>query len=103
MPNLEAVLQQLRQERALTHSELKRLNQAISVLKGSSTVRPGRAVRTISADARRRIAEAQRRRWAKVKGETAKAGKRTLSAAAKRRIAAAQKARWAKFRASKKH
>ena len=31
MPNLEAVLQQLRQERALTHSELKRLNQAISV------------------------------------------------------------------------
>jgi hypothetical protein len=103
MPNLKVVLQQLRQERARAQSELGRLNQAISALEGSSIDRPTRGHKTMSADARKRIAEAQRRRWAKVKSESAKAGKRTLSPATRRKIAAAQKARWAKFRAAKKH
>lgn len=103
MPNLEALLEQLRQEQARAQSELERLSQAISVLEASSTGRPGRGVRIMSADSRKRIAAAQRRRWARVKGESTKPGKRNLSPAARRRIAAAQKARWATFRAAKKH
>ena len=103
MQNLEVVLQQLRQERARAQSDLELLDQAISVLEGSSMLRSGGGVRTMSTDARGRIAEAQRRRWAKVKGQTSTARKRTLSPAARKKIAAAQKARWAKFRANKKH
>ena len=103
MENLGVVLHQLREERTRTQSQLDRLDQAISVLEDSGEAvsergtRSGR--RTMSADARRRIGEAQRRRWAKVK---ATSRIRVLSAAARRRIAAAQKARWAKFRATKK-
>ena len=60
----------------------------------------------LSAAGRARIVEAQRLRWAKVKGkprEIAAASKKcTRSAAARKRIAAAQRARWAKVRAQKK-
>lgn len=70
----------------------------------------------MSAAARARIAEAQRARWARQKGQssvaaqttstasagTAKRGPRRLNAAARARIAAAQKARWAKFKAAQK-
>ena len=66
--------------------------------------------RTLSPAARRRIAAAQKKRWAAFhagKGPAAKkavvtkkaSGKRVLSAAARKRIAAAQKKRWAAFRA----
>ena len=104
MASFAAALQQLREERSRAQSLVERLNQAISVLEGSRTAgseplkRSGR--RTMSADARRRIAEAQGRRSAKVRGATKK---RSLSPAARRRIVAAQKARWAKFRAAKRH
>ncbi len=102
MHNLDAIVQQLRAERAQAQTQLDRLDRAISVLEGGGstssaiTRRSGR--RTMSADPRRRIAEAPRRR-PKVKGTRRK---RTLSPAARRRIVAAQKARWAKFRAEKK-
>jgi len=66
---------------------------------------PLRTRRTLSAAAPRRIASAQRRRWATVKkGQTAKAApvkKRKLSAAARKRIAEATRKRWAEFRARK--
>ena len=106
MAHLDAVVQQLREERTRVESELAKLNRAILVLEntggGSSHLRrSGR--RGMSPEARARIAEAQRRRWAKVKGAAGKTGKRALSPAARRRIVAAQKARWAKFRAAKKH
>ena len=64
----------------------------------------------MSAAGRARIAEAQRRRWAKTKGESpaepaadkpAKK-KRKMSAAGRAAIIAAQKARWAKAKALKK-
>jgi len=61
--------------------------------------------RTMSAEARKRIASAQRARWAKVKGDTvAKAvsssarKKRTLSPEAREKMAAAARARWAKVK-----
>src|ERR1700730_4378692 len=68
--------------------------------------RPTRKERTISTAGRKRIADAQRARWAKIKGEkvisisSRKGG--TMSPAARKRIAAAQKARWAKWRAQRK-
>jgi hypothetical protein len=56
--------------------------------------------RVMSASARKRIAAAQRKRWAEYKKEQeAPAKKRKLSAAGRKRIAAATKKRWADFRA----
>ena len=100
MASLDAVIQQLRQERSRTQSQLQSLDQAISALEGSGTSKPRSGRGTMSAAGRRRIAEAQRRRWAKVKAAGRK--RRTLSPAARARIVDAQKARWAKFKAQKK-
>jgi hypothetical protein len=99
MTNLTSVLKYLEQERNRLGAQLERLNHALSVLIGTSN---HRARRTISAAGRRRIAAAQRARWAKVKGRKvvsilARKG-RTISPAARKRIVAAQKARWAKWR-----
>ncbi len=64
--------------------------------------------RKMSAAAREKIAEAQRRRWAAAKGEAAPETpaapkpKRKISAAGKAAIAAATKKRWAAYRAAKK-
>jgi len=68
--------------------------------------------RALSASARRRIAAAQRRRWATFRKtgqgtepvkqqKPAKAKKRNISAAGKKRIAEATRKRWAAFRAAK--
>jgi hypothetical protein len=58
--------------------------------------------RVMNAAARKRIAQAQRKRWAefhKTKGGPAK--KRTMSAEGRERIAEATRKRWAEFRAAK--
>jgi CHASE3 domain sensor protein len=65
--------------------------------------------RKFSAAARRRMAEAQRARWAKIKGESkslapAKAPaktKRKISAAGRRAMAEASRKRWAAVKAGK--
>ena len=119
MEKLVNVLEQLRDERGRTQKQLEQLDSAISVLEGlgrdNSARTPSAAGRVVSPLARRRMAAAQRARWArarKTSGKTASktagktAGKsrvvRMLSPDARRRIAAAQKARWAKFRAEKR-
>ncbi len=116
-------------------AEISRLRQAKALLSGIRTTeshkssRPARASRptnarakrTLSAQAREKIAAAQRARWAKSKKAVKKAAriaaaastakkapavglgaksrkKRTLSAGTRTKIAAAQKARWAKVR-----
>ena len=112
MANLQSALQQLREERKQAEQQIETLDRAISAIEGivgrsSGSIRNGnRPTRVVSAAARRRMAQAQRARWAKVrqkspgKGPVAIAGKRrNLSAAARRKIAAAQRARWARFRA----
>ena len=113
MANLESALNQLREERKQAHSQIEKLNSAIAVLEGltgrnsTGTSHAARRGRTISASARRRMAEAQKARWAKVRGRSRSAGKkaakssgkRRLSAAARRKIAEAQRARWARVRA----
>jgi hypothetical protein len=97
--------------------ELSGLNAAlaafVNVYAGKSKPTTGRKRSKMSAAARRRIAVAQRARWAKARkgsppavvGAARKTGsappKRTMSASARRKIAAAQRARWAKVKQKK--
>ena len=68
----------------------------------------GRPRRKISAAARKKMAEGQRKRWAAAKGEGAPEApaapkpKRKISAAGRAAIAAATKKRWAAYRAAAK-
>lgn len=112
MANLEGALKQLREERRRAEEEVRKLQQAILAIEGiqgrssGASRNGGRPGRVVSTAARRRMAQAQKARWARVRGSSGQthaskpaAKKRTLSAAARRKIAAAQKARWARFRA----
>jgi hypothetical protein len=75
MRTLTTAVRQLKQERARTQKEVEKLDAAIRVLSGLTGTKPslgrGRAGtgkrRTMSAAARKRIAAAQRARWAKWK------------------------------------
>ena len=96
MGSLSVVVQQLRRERERAQNQVYRLDAALTAL-GSLSAN-GSKPRKFSAITRRRMAIAQRARWAKQKAKP----RRTMSAAGRRRIAAAQRARWAKFKATKK-
>jgi hypothetical protein len=75
MLNLTKLVRQLKKDRAETHRKLGHLDAALKVLGslGGSSGRSGRAQmrgkkrRTMSAAARKRIAAAQRARWARWK------------------------------------
>jgi hypothetical protein len=105
MSNLTNALQELREERKQAQAHVEKLDQAISVIEslgGSGTFRKtNQPKRIISAASRRKMAQAQKARWAKAKGHAPKP-KRTMSASARRKIAAAQRARWAKLKAQAK-
>ena len=115
MGNLSSALQQLRAERKQAQARVENLDQAISViesLNGSGTVhQANQPTRIISAASRRKMAQAQRARWAKARETsqpialaktTPAPTKRTMSAAARRKIASFQRARWAKVKAQQK-
>ena len=113
MANLDNALQQLRAERKQAQLQVEKFDQAIAViesLNGSGAVRTStRPTRTVSAASRRRMARAQKARWAKLRkpqqsvtAESAGAPQKHLSLVARRKIAAAQRARWAKVRAQQK-
>jgi hypothetical protein len=117
MGNLSNALEELRAERKQAQSQLEKLDTAISViesLNGSGRVMQAtsKPSRMISAASRRKMAQAQRARWAKVRENSQPMAlakttgtapvKRTMSAAARRKIAAFQRARWAKLRAGQK-
>src|ERR1019366_4070148 len=99
-----------------TALRLEKLNQVISAiesLNGSGTTgETRRPKRIISVASRRKMALAQKARWAGLRkqSQSASAGKtpssapakRTMSASARRKIAAAQKARWDKICTGKK-
>ncbi len=104
MSNLSGALSELRLERSKIRQQLEKLDEAISALEtisGSSTS-GRRGKRVISAASRRKMALAQRARWAKVRESSSPGAKpsaslrKPLSIAARRKIAAAQRARWAK-------
>jgi hypothetical protein len=116
MGNLNNALQLLRAERKQAQSHVEKLDTAISViesLNGSGSFgKAAQATRIISQASRRKMARAQRARWARarknsepvatVKTTGSAPVKRTMSAAARRKIAAFQKARWAKLKAQQK-
>jgi len=105
MANLGNALQELREERSGTQLRLEKLDQAISAIESLNGAGGSRTTtqtpRIVSAASRRKMALAQKARWAKAKGNAPKP-KRTVSAAGRKRIAAAQRARWAKLKAGKK-
>ena len=68
MANYVKVLTELQQER----SHLDKAIQAIGKLVGRAGTKVNRSRRTLSAGARRKIAAAQRARWAKWKSNHAK-------------------------------
>jgi leucyl aminopeptidase (aminopeptidase T) len=114
MANLTNALQQLRAEQQEAHSQVEKLDKAISVIKSLNGSGPtGKATqptRIISAASRRKMAQAQKARWAKVRKESPGAAKTTgstpakcpMSLSARRKISAAQRARWAQIRAKQK-
>jgi len=119
MANLENALQQLRAERREAQLHVEKLGQAISVIESLNGTGLSRSTnqpkRIISAASRRKMAQAQKARWAaarkgpkpatEVATRTASAPqkvKRKISAAGRKRIVAATRARWAKFREAKK-
>jgi hypothetical protein len=104
-------------ERKQAQARVESIDQAILViesLKGTGTIRQAnQPTRIISAASRRKMAQAQRARWARAKNASqplvaiakptgAAPVKRTMSAAARRKIAAFQRARWAKVKAQQK-
>jgi hypothetical protein len=122
MTGMSNALEELRQERKQAQSQVEKLDQAISLLAslngaagrsmGTSHKAP-QTVRVISLASRRKMAKAQKARWAKAKnGAQSTKGvatvvrsapaKRTLSAAARKKIAMFQRERWAKLKAAKK-
>lgn len=103
MTNLSSVVSQLRDERTQVQGQLERLDQAISLLgnlnNGSRSKHEG--TRNMSAASRKRIADAQKARWAKWHQQHGQnnrktAPKRVVSIASRRKMAAAQRARWAR-------
>jgi hypothetical protein len=115
MPNtlMQSVISELQKQQGQLEDQRRRVVAALTafgnVYMNGSQQKPAGATRkkrTISAAGRKRIAAAQRARWAKIKGQkviaiNSRKG-RTMSAAARKRIVAAQKARWEKWRAQKK-
>ncbi len=103
MANFAEVLKELQQER----NRLDKAIQAIEELVGHNRTgvietRARTPRRTVPAAARRRMAAAQRARWANAKRAEAPTPMRTMSRSARKKIAAAQRARWAKVRAQQK-
>ena len=117
MSNLDNALRELREKRSHAQLEIEKLDQIIAgieSLNGSSAVptKTTQPKRIVPAASRRKMALAQRARWATVRKQSqptlvAKStgsapAKRKISAAGRKRIAAAQRARWAKLKAAKK-
>jgi hypothetical protein len=105
---MQSVISELEKERKRLEDELHRVAAALTAF-GNVYIhgrQQTRKKRTISDAGRKRIAAAQRARWAKIKGHkvvsiSSRKG-RTMSPAARKRIVAAQKARWAKWRGERK-
>jgi hypothetical protein len=113
MSNLQNALHELREKRKRAQIEIEKLNQIISGIESLNVTGPShgssRPTRIVSAASRRKMARAQRARWASLRKQSqsestsvSAPAKRIMSASARRKIAAAQKARWAKVRAQQK-
>ena len=72
MTAMNNVVTSLRKEYSRLQSEMGRVGKALDALGVSGGKKLKGAGRTLSKEARRRIAEAQRLRWAKVRKQAAK-------------------------------
>jgi hypothetical protein len=106
MGNLSGVVGSLKKELERAQQEVQQFTAALAALGSSGS----NGHHTTSAEGRKRISLAQKKRWALVRSGSKSAAtkttasapaKRTMSPAARRKIAAAQKKRWAKVRAGK--
>jgi hypothetical protein len=103
MGNVSSIIGQLKLERDRVERQLTGLNAALTAFAGVYSGSTTNGKRQISEAGRKRIAAAQRARWAKVRGEAKVAtAKRTMSAKSRAKIAAAQRRRWARVRAVQK-
>lgn len=73
MTNLNKVVTSLRSEYSRLQKELDRVGKALDALGHVNGSGFRRAKRVLSAEARERIAEAQRQRWAKVRKQAKQA------------------------------
>ncbi|HUJ20970.1 MAG TPA: hypothetical protein VLX58_05570 [Bryobacteraceae bacterium] len=99
---LEAALIGFEQKKQQIDQKIAELRQEMGGERAGATARPSAGKtsgRVVSAAARRRMAAAQRKRWAVIKGKQPKT--RRMSAAARKKIAAAQRKRWALLKAAK--
>ena len=95
-------LDQISAKMAELRGQLKGEAPARAALPEAAPAAPAGGKRPLSPAARRRIALAQRKRWAEYhRAKEAPAPKRNMSPAARERIAAATRKRWAEFRAKK--
>jgi len=68
MANLTGVVRQLRKERQRAQKQVETIDAALAALESLNSRGPSRKMgHTMSASARRKIAAAQRARWAKLK------------------------------------
>lgn len=113
MASLGNALQELRKDRSATQLRLEKLDQVISGIESLNGIgvsqESTQPTRRVSAASRRKMALAQKARWAGIRKESESVSapssapkKRTMSASARRKIAAAQRARWKKLKAAKK-
>jgi hypothetical protein len=102
MADFAEVLKELRQERSRLDQVIEAIGNLVGSNRTGSETRANSPRRTLSAAARRKIAAAQRARWAKSKRVKAPTPARTMSQSARKKIAAAQRARWAKTRSQQK-
>jgi phage major head subunit gpT-like protein len=104
MGNISSAFQELRAECKQAQLQVEKLDQAISVtesVNGSGGVQQAnRPTRVISAASRRKMAEAQRARWAKARKESqpAQAAKITASAPVKRTMSTADRRKMRRFK-----
>jgi hypothetical protein len=108
MTNMGDVVGLLKKEHDRLTKQIRGVSAALSAF-GAAYGKQNGIRRKMSAAGRARIAEAQRQRWAKVKGKSGKTKsatvapkRRTMSASGRARIAAAQRARWAKVKKAAK-
>jgi hypothetical protein len=117
MSNLDNALRELREKRSHAQIEIEKLDEIISGIESLNgrgaaiTSKTAQPKRIISAASRRKMALAQKARWAGLRKKSqpvvAKSmgsapAKRKISAAARKKMADASRARWAAFRAAKK-
>jgi hypothetical protein len=102
MPKLKGIIRSLGAQRAAAQAQIEKLDRAIEALSevgrrrpGRKAALPGKPKRHMSAAARKRIAKAQRARWAKFRRQRQK---RNISPEGRRRISEAISARWAASR-----